>query len=83
MRIRRSLAAVIATAALAGLGLTGAATATATTATATTATATTATPASLTPGECEQGGGTVDRSNTSAAGLPTCKGGKFNGQDVD
>ncbi|WP_333772361.1 hypothetical protein [Streptomyces sp. IBSBF 3136] len=78
MHIRRILAAVIATAALAGLGLTGAATATATT-----ATATTATPASLTPGECEQGGGTVDRSNTSAAGLPTCKGGKFNGQDVD
>jgi hypothetical protein len=78
MRIRRILAAVITTAALAGLGLTGAATATATT-----ATATTATPASLTPGECEQGGGTVDRSSTSAAGLPTCKGGQFNGQDVD
>ncbi|MET8291726.1 hypothetical protein ABZV80_42220 [Streptomyces sp. NPDC005132] len=75
MRIRRILAAVIATAALSGLGLTGAATATATTAT--------ATPASLTPGECEQGGGTVDRSHTSAANLPTCKGGKFNGQDVD
>ncbi|MEW2275990.1 hypothetical protein [Streptomyces griseofuscus] len=37
----------------------------------------------LTPGECEQGGGTVDRSHTSAAKLPTCKGGKFNGQDVD
>ncbi|MFF9705408.1 hypothetical protein GTY41_35480 [Streptomyces sp. SID685] len=78
MRIRRILAAVIATAALAGVGLTGAATATATT-----TTATTATPASLTPGECEQGGGTVDRSHTSAAKLPTCKGGKFNGQDVD
>ncbi|MFG2604640.1 hypothetical protein ACGFT2_13955 [Streptomyces sp. NPDC048514] len=78
MRIRRTLAAVIATAALAGLGLTGAATATAAT-----AAATTATPASLTPGECEQGGGTVDRSTTSAAGLPTCKGGNFNGQDVD
>ncbi|MFG2942295.1 hypothetical protein [Streptomyces sp. NPDC048282] len=76
MRIRRILAAVIATAALTGLGLTG-------TATATTTAATTATPASLTPGECEQGGGTVDRSSTSAAGLPTCKGGKFNGQDVD
>ncbi|MBW8701568.1 hypothetical protein MBT84_18335 [Streptomyces sp. MBT84] len=45
MRIRRILAAVIATAALAGLGLTSAATATA---------------ASPTPGECEQGGGTVD-----------------------
>ncbi|MEU0040916.1 MULTISPECIES: hypothetical protein [unclassified Streptomyces] len=75
MRIRRILAAVIATAALSGLGITGAATATATTAT--------ATPASLTPGECEQGGGTVDRSHTSAAKLPICKGGKFNGQDVD
>lgn len=78
MRIRRILAAVIGTAALAGLGLTGAATATATT-----ATATTAAPAALTPGECEQGGGTVDRSTTSAAGLPICKGGKYNGQDVD
>ncbi|MGW4671329.1 hypothetical protein [Streptomyces sp. NPDC004324] len=75
MRIRRILAAVIATAALSGLGVTGAA--------ATTATTATVTPASLTPGECEQGGGTVDRSHTSAAKLPTCKGGKFNGQDVD
>ncbi|WP_317443856.1 hypothetical protein [Streptomyces collinus] len=78
MRIRRILAAGIATAALAGLGLTGAATATATT-----ATATTAAPASLTPGECIDGGGTVDRSNLSSAHLPTCKGGKFNGQEVD
>ncbi|MER6436183.1 MULTISPECIES: hypothetical protein [unclassified Streptomyces] len=76
MRIRRILAAVIATAALSGLGITGAAATTATT-------TTTVTPASLTPGECEQGGGTVDRSHTSAAKLPTCKGGKFNGQDVD
>ncbi|UFR03671.1 hypothetical protein KBP30_22000 [Streptomyces sp. Go40/10] len=76
MRIRRILAAGIATAALAGLGLTGAATAT-------TGTATTAAPASLTPGECIDGGGTVDRSNLSAAHLPTCKGGKFNGQEVD
>ncbi|MER7679709.1 hypothetical protein [Streptomyces sp. NPDC096934] len=75
MRIRRILAAVIATAAFSGLGITGAA--------ATTATTATVTPASLTPGECEQGGGTVDRSHTSAAKLPTCKGGKFNGQDVD
>ncbi|MEU2338505.1 hypothetical protein ABZ608_33870 [Streptomyces sp. NPDC013172] len=78
MRIRRVLAAVMATAALAGVGLAGAATATATT-----ATATTAAPTSLTPGECEQGGGTVDRSNLSSAHLPTCKGGKFNGQEVD
>ncbi|MEU8944883.1 hypothetical protein [Streptomyces sp. NPDC048489] len=78
MRIRRILAAVIATAALSGLGITGAAATTATT-----ATSATVTPASLTPGECEQGGGTVDRTHTSAAKLPTCKGGKFNGQDVD
>ncbi|MFG2882820.1 hypothetical protein ACGFYV_11005 [Streptomyces sp. NPDC048297] len=68
MRIRRILAAVIATAALAGLGLTG---------------ATTASAASLTPGECEQGGGTVNWSHTSAAGTPTCKGGMYDGQMVD
>ncbi|MET7545731.1 hypothetical protein OG894_22470 [Streptomyces sp. NBC_01724] len=74
MRIRRILAAVIATAALTGLGLTGAATATA--ATATTATATS--PAeSPTPGECEKGGGMVDRATN------TCKGGTFDGQMVD
>ncbi|MET7313772.1 hypothetical protein ABZS68_44240 [Streptomyces sp. NPDC005571] len=79
MRIRRILAAVIATAALAGLGLTGAATATAATATAATATAVTATsPAeSPTPGECEKGGGTVDRATN------TCRGGTFDGQMVD
>ncbi|MFD8811057.1 hypothetical protein ACFV23_06070 [Streptomyces sp. NPDC059627] len=53
MRIRRFLAAVIATAALAGLGLTGAVTATA---------------ASLTPGECEQGGGTVNWANNTCKG---------------
>ncbi|MGW3692064.1 hypothetical protein [Streptomyces sp. NPDC005125] len=69
MRIRRILAAVIATAALAGLGLTGAATATAATATS---------PAeSPTPGECEKGGGTVDRATN------TCRGGTFDGQMVD
>ncbi|MFD5429592.1 hypothetical protein [Streptomyces sp. NPDC127084] len=45
MRIRRIFAAVIATAALAGLGLTGAATAQ-------------AAPADVTPSECRQGGGT-------------------------
>ncbi|MFB7455169.1 MULTISPECIES: hypothetical protein [unclassified Streptomyces] len=55
MRIRRILAAVIATAALAGLGLTGAA-----------ATATAA--ASPTPGECEQGGGTVNWANNTCKG---------------
>ncbi|MGW6901654.1 hypothetical protein ACWGF2_34490 [Streptomyces sp. NPDC054919] len=71
MRIRRILAAVIATAALAGLGFTGAATATAATATATS-------PAeSPTPGECEKGGGTVDRATN------TCRGGTFDGQMVD
>ncbi|MEU2624989.1 hypothetical protein ABZ642_43985 [Streptomyces sp. NPDC007157] len=53
MRIRRILAAVIATAALAGLGLTGAAAATA---------------ASLTPGECEQGGGVVNWANNTCKG---------------
>ncbi|WP_046779735.1 hypothetical protein [Streptomyces yangpuensis] len=69
MRIRRTLAAVIATAALAGLGLAGAATATA---------APTATVAgSLTPGECEKGGGTVDWATN------TCKGGTGDGQMVD
>ncbi|MEU6817714.1 hypothetical protein [Streptomyces sp. NPDC046860] len=53
MRIRRLLAALFATAALAGLGLTTAATATA---------------ASLTPGECEQGGGTVDWATNTCKG---------------
>ncbi|MEU2156876.1 hypothetical protein ABZ532_17990 [Streptomyces sp. NPDC019396] len=67
MRIRRILAAVFATAALAGLGLTGAATAT-------------ATPASVTPGECTDGGGTIDRSTPV---LPTCRGGMYDGQTVD
>ncbi|MEU4092059.1 hypothetical protein [Streptomyces sp. NPDC026673] len=56
MRIRRILAAVIATVALAGLGLTGAATATATTA------------ASPTPGECQDGGGTVDWATNTCKG---------------
>ncbi|WP_406293267.1 hypothetical protein [Streptomyces sp. NBC_00624] len=74
MRIRRILAAVIATAALAGLGLTGAATATAATATAATATSPAESP---TPGECEKGGGTVDRATN------TCRGGTFDGQMVD
>ncbi|MGC5002798.1 hypothetical protein [Streptomyces sp. NBC_00353] len=74
MRIRRILAAVIATAALAGLGLAGAATATAATATAATATSPAESP---TPGECEKGGGTVDRATN------TCRGGTFDGQMVD
>ncbi|MFB7336310.1 hypothetical protein ACFC00_32535 [Streptomyces adustus] len=74
MRIRRILAAVFATAALAGLGLTGAATATAATA------AATATPASVTPGECTDGGGKIDRSTPV---LPTCRGGMYDGRTVD
>ncbi|WEO95393.1 hypothetical protein A6P39_015940 [Streptomyces sp. FXJ1.172] len=49
MRIRRILAAVIATAALAGLGLTSAASATAQGA-----------PSYVTPSQCKQGGGTAD-----------------------
>ncbi|MEU6343445.1 hypothetical protein ABZ883_21185 [Streptomyces sp. NPDC046977] len=49
MRIRRIIAAVVTTAALAGLGLTSAATATAA-----------HRDAAPTVGECEKGGGTVD-----------------------
>ncbi|MFF7204692.1 MULTISPECIES: hypothetical protein [unclassified Streptomyces] len=75
MRIRRILATVFATAALAGLGFTGAATATAAS-----ATAVSVIPASVTPGECTDGGGTIDR---STAPLPTCRGGAHNGQTVD
>ncbi|RZB17478.1 hypothetical protein StrepF001_22600 [Streptomyces sp. F001] len=71
MRIRRILATVIATAALAGLGLTGAATATAGSVTP---------PGSVTPGECTDGGGTIDRSTPV---LPTCRGGMYDGQTVD
>ncbi|MFF3058313.1 hypothetical protein [Streptomyces sp. NPDC057909] len=76
MRIRRILAAVFATAALAGLGLTGAATATATAAATTAGT----TAGSVTPGECTDGGGTIDRSTPV---LPTCRGGMYDGQTVD
>ncbi|MFD4609242.1 MULTISPECIES: hypothetical protein [unclassified Streptomyces] len=69
MRIRRILAAGIATAALAGLGLTGAAT----------ATAATHVPRQAAPtvGECEKGGGTVNWSTW------TCEGGKYAGQKID
>ncbi|MFK0217248.1 hypothetical protein ACIQWN_03550 [Streptomyces vinaceus] len=70
MRTRRTFAAVIATAALAGLGLAGAATATA-------ATTTQAAPSAVTPSECKQGGGTADLSNN------VCKGGTYDGQAVD
>ncbi|KPI04797.1 hypothetical protein OV450_4165 [Actinobacteria bacterium OV450] len=69
MRIRRTLAAVIATAALAGLGLPGAATATA----ATTQGAATY----VTPSECKQGGGTADLTAN------VCKGGTYDGQAID
>ncbi|MFF8905939.1 hypothetical protein [Streptomyces olivaceoviridis] len=55
MRIRRILAAVIATAALAGLGLTGAATAT-------------AQPGAISAAQCMEGGGTVDTSNLTCKG---------------
>ncbi|MEU1407658.1 hypothetical protein ABZ471_35925 [Streptomyces sp. NPDC005728] len=67
MRIRRILAAVIATAALAGLGLTGAATA---------ATAQGA-PSYVTPSECKQGGGTADLTDN------LCKGGTHDGEKID
>lgn len=69
MRIRRILAAAIATAALAGLGLTGVATA---------ATAQGA-PSSVSPSECRQGGGTPA---INEPGNP-CKGGMYDGETVD
>ncbi|MFJ5725244.1 hypothetical protein [Streptomyces sp. NPDC093149] len=68
MRIRRILAAVIATAALAGLGLTGAATATAQGA-----------PSVVSPSECRQGGG---EPRIDLPGNP-CVGGTHNGESVD
>ncbi|MGW0765109.1 hypothetical protein [Streptomyces sp. NPDC002676] len=67
MRLRRILAAVIATAALAGLGLTGAATA---------ATAQGA-PSYVTPSQCKQGGGTADLTDN------LCKGGTHDGERID
>ncbi|MBG0852538.1 hypothetical protein I2W78_11990 [Streptomyces spinoverrucosus] len=69
MRIRRILAAVIATAAFAGLGLTGAATAT--------ATAEQGAPSVVTPSECRQGGGTPDLTENR------CKGGTYDGEQID
>ncbi|MER5530891.1 hypothetical protein ABT075_41000 [Streptomyces sp. NPDC002677] len=71
MRIRRILAAVITTAALAGLGLTGAATATAATAQ--------GAPSYVTPSECKQGGGTPAINEAGNY----CKGGTHNGEQVD
>ncbi|MFE4416461.1 hypothetical protein [Streptomyces sp. NPDC056821] len=70
MRIRRILAAVSATAALAGLGLAGAATATAATAQGAPV---------VGPNQCIDGGGDV---RTDLPGKP-CVGGKYNGQSVD
>ncbi|MFJ4030430.1 hypothetical protein [Streptomyces griseoluteus] len=57
MRIRRILAAVIATTALAGLGLAGAATATAQ-----------GDASYVTPSECKQGGGTPDLTDNLCKG---------------
>ncbi|MFJ3304453.1 hypothetical protein ACIPSA_15260 [Streptomyces sp. NPDC086549] len=71
MRIRRILAAVIATAALAGLGLTGAATATAATAQ--------GAKSYVTPGQCREGGG-VPAINEPGN---LCKGGTHDGETVD
>ncbi|MGW9032611.1 hypothetical protein ACWGQ5_53485 [Streptomyces sp. NPDC055722] len=71
MRIRRILAAVIATTALAGLGLTGAATATAATAQ--------GAPSYVTPSECKQGGGTPAINEAGNY----CKGGTHDGEQVD
>ncbi|MFE5536778.1 hypothetical protein [Streptomyces sp. NPDC056492] len=68
MRMRRMFAAVIATAAFAGLGLAGAATATAAAQGATTY---------VTPSECKQGGGTADLTDN------VCKGGTHNGETID
>lgn len=70
MRIRRILAAVIATAALAGLGLTGAATATA---------AAQSAPTVVTPSQCKQGGGTPAINDAGNY----CKGGMYDGEQVD
>ncbi|MEU0832744.1 hypothetical protein ACNPQM_08925 [Streptomyces sp. NPDC056231] len=68
MRIRRILAAVIATAALAGLGLTGVATATAQGA-----------PSVVSPSQCREGGG---EPRIDLPGNP-CVGGTHDGQAVD
>ncbi|MFJ9680966.1 hypothetical protein ACIRP2_23355 [Streptomyces sp. NPDC101194] len=70
MRIRRILAAVIATSALAGLGLTGAATATA---------AAQRAPSVVSPSQCREGGGDP---RIDLPGNP-CVGGKYDGQAVD
>ncbi|MET8766627.1 hypothetical protein [Streptomyces sp. NPDC004658] len=69
MRIRRTLAAVIATAALTGLGLTGAANAIAAGAQ--------GAHSYVTPSECKQGGGTADLTDN------VCKGGSHDGEKID
>ncbi|KJY33454.1 MULTISPECIES: hypothetical protein [unclassified Streptomyces] len=69
MRSRRILAAVMATAALAGLGLTGVTTAQAATAQ--------GAPSDVTPSQCQQGGGTPDLTDN------VCKGGTYNGEKID
>ncbi|MET9958817.1 hypothetical protein ABZ128_06940 [Streptomyces sp. NPDC006326] len=71
MRMRRILAAVIATAALSGLGLTGVATATAATAQ--------SAPSYVTPSQCKQGGGTPAINDAGNY----CKGGTYDGQQID
>ncbi|MCX4524377.1 MULTISPECIES: hypothetical protein [unclassified Streptomyces] len=71
MRIRRILAAVMATAALAGLGLTGAAAATAATPQ--------AAPSVVTPSECKDGGGTPAINEDGNY----CNGGTKDGEQVD
>ncbi|MFF7472711.1 hypothetical protein [Streptomyces sp. NPDC008092] len=71
MRLRRILAAGIATAALAGLGLTGAVTATAAPAQ--------GAPSYVTPSQCKQGGGTPAINEAGNY----CKGGTHNGEQVD
>ncbi|MFJ4469153.1 hypothetical protein ACIP2X_16895 [Streptomyces sp. NPDC089424] len=68
MRIRRILAAVIATAGLAGFGLTGAATALAQDA-----------PSVVSPSECRQGGGTPAINEEGNY----CRGGTADGEQVD
>ncbi|MFF5536532.1 hypothetical protein ACFY71_29310 [Streptomyces cinerochromogenes] len=70
MRIRRILAAAIATAALAGLGLTGAAA---------TATAAQGAPSYVTPSQCKQGGGTPAINEAGNY----CKGGTYDGEQID
>ncbi|MEV6838596.1 hypothetical protein AB0N17_29475 [Streptomyces sp. NPDC051133] len=69
MRLRRILAAAVATAALAGLGLTGAAAATAATAQ--------GAPSFVTPSQCKQAGGMPDLN----ANL--CRGGMHDGETID